>query len=249
MKPADSWLFPFVGIALIELGAEAAGAQDVAFVTKAALLPLLGVWFFSRLSGRIVPPFNAMLTVFAGSWLGDVSLMLAPANDTDRMVLGVQKNAAWFLVGVAAFFVVHLRLIRIYRHVDRPEVPGPWTTNKLVFAPLALYGLGLFGTLVPGLLADPVKSTVVLPVTVYGSLLMTMVAFAINRRGRVDTLSFQLTLAGAVVFLLSDSLIGLAILMPGGGLPLAGFWIMLTYLIAEVLIAAGIVRQVEAPLS
>lgn len=249
MKPADSWLFPFVGIALIELGAEIAGAQDVAFVTKSTLLPLLGVWFFSRLSGKIVPPFNGMLTVFAGSWLGDVSLMLAPTSDTDLTVLGVHKNAAWFLMGVAAFFVVHLRLIRIYRAVDRTDLPGPWTTNKLAFAPLVLYGAGLFTALLPGLMADPVKSTVVLPVTIYGTLLMTMVAFAINRHGRVDPASFRLTLGGAAVFLLSDSLIGLTILLPGGGLPLAGFWIMLTYLIAEVLIAAGIVRQLEAPLS
>lgn len=249
MKPADSWLFPLVGIALIELGAEALGAQDVAFVTKATLMPLLGVWFFSRLSGRIVSPFNKMLTVFAGSWLGDVSLMLAPANDTDRHVLGMPKNAAWFLVGVAAFFVVHLRLISLYRRVDRPDVPGPWTTHKLIFAPLGMYAVGLFATLLPALLADPVKSTIVLPVTLYGTLLMTMVAFAVNRLGRVDPLSFKLTAAGAVIFLMSDSLIGLTILMPGGGVPLAGFWIMLTYLIAEFLIAAGIVRQIEAPLS
>lgn len=248
MKPADSWLFPFVGIALIELGAELTGAADVAFVTKSTLLPLLGVWWFSRLSGRVVPPFNAMLTVFAASWLGDVSLMLAPANDADRMVLGVHKNAAWFLVGVAAFFLVHLRLIRIYRHVDRPDLPSLWKTDKLVFAPLALYAMGIFTALVPGLMADPVKSTVVLPVSIYGSLLLTMVAFAINRKGRVDAQSFWLTAAGAVVFLLSDSLIGLTILLPGGGIPYAGFWIMLTYLVAEVLIAAGIMRQVEAPL-
>jgi uncharacterized membrane protein YhhN len=249
VKPADSWLFPFVGIALIELGAEVAGAQDVAFVTKSTLLPLLGVWFFSRLSGKIVPPFNAMLTVFAASWMGDVSLMLAPANDADLMVLGVHKNAAWFLVGVASFFLVHLRLIRIYRHVDRPDLPGPWSQDKLLFAPLVLYGLGLFTALVPPLMADPVKSTVVLPVTVYGTLLMVMVGFAINRRGRVDPQSFRLTLAGSAIFLLSDSLIGLTVLMPGGGVPLAGLWIMITYLAAEFLIAAGIVRQVEAPLS
>lgn len=247
MKADRVWLLLFVVLTCAELGAELAGSAELAFVTKATLLPLLGLWFTTRLSGRLVPPFRSMTTVFLASWVGDISLMLAPASAADLSILGIPKHPAWFLVGVCAFSLMHVRLIAIYRHVDRPAVPGPWTTDRRLFLPLGLAAAGVFAAVIPPLAADPERGLAAVPVALYGALLVTMVGFAIQRLGRVSARSFALTTAGAATFLVSDSLIGLTMLVPGGGFPLASFWIMVTYLLAEILIARGIMEQIESP--
>lgn len=242
------WLLLFVLLSLVQVGTEAVGAPELGFLSKACLMPLLAAWFLSLIGPRGPWVRRRMLGVFFGSWVGDVALMLAPQRPDDHAVLGIPKHDLWFLVGVAGFFAAHLLLISIYRRVDRPERPGPWSRRPWAFAPLVLAGAILLVLVVPRLAGTPGRGIAALPVAVYGSLLVAMVGFASNRWGRVDPRSFRLTLAGALVFLLSDALIGLTILVPGQALPGSGVWIMSTYLAAEFLIAAGIARQVNAPL-
>jgi len=73
------------------------------------------------------------------------------------------------------------------------------------------------------------------PVLIYGACLGTMAVLAtgVNR----------LTAIGGAVFLVSDGLIALDAFVSGFDLPAEGFWVMATYVAAQVLIVAGVLLE------
>ena len=80
-----------------------------------------------------------------------------------------------------------------------------------------------------------------MPVTAYCGVILTMLLAAINRRGKVNAQSFQLVLFGAMLFVISDSMI--AINKFHQPFELARVTIMTSYITAQYLIAIGCVRQ------
>jgi uncharacterized membrane protein YhhN len=64
---------------------------------------------------------------------------------------------------------------------------------------------------------------------------------ALFRYGRTNSKSFTLVFAGAISFMLSDSLLAINKFMQP--LPLAGLAIMFTYILAQYLIVEGVVRH------
>jgi uncharacterized membrane protein YhhN len=80
-----------------------------------------------------------------------------------------------------------------------------------------------------------------LPVIIYTIVILTMLEAAINRYGKVNRLSFILVLAGAILFVISDSLIALNKF--GFPFMFSGVAVMTTYIAAQYLIVAGILKQ------
>jgi len=230
-------------VSLIELVGETTHNPWLIALSKPLLMPLLAVLVAQ--APAAAPIRRSLYTFLAASWVGDVALVLAPERPGDVEFLGIPKAPAWFLVGVLAFTFAHSTLIALFRRVERPEVPGPFPSRWMSFAPLAVYGLLLLVWILPHVYADPERRAVTLQVALYGTLLHAMVAFAIQRAGRVNDASFRITLAGALMFLLSDSSIGVAHLVLRGSEPLSGLVIMTTYILAQVLLVAGLIRQFE----
>jgi uncharacterized membrane protein YhhN len=230
-------------VSLIELVGETTHNPWLIGLSKPLLMPLLAVLVAQAPAAAAIR--SSLYTFLAASWVGDVALMLAPERPGDVEFLGIPKAPAWFLVGVLGFTVAHSTLIGLFRRVERPEVPGPFPSRWMSFAPLVVYGLLLLVWILPNVYADPERGVATVPVALYGTLLHTMVAFAIQRAGRVNDASFRITLAGALVFLLSDSCIGVAHLVLHGREPLSGLVIMATYILAQVLLVAGLIRQFE----
>jgi uncharacterized membrane protein YhhN len=75
----------------------------------------------------------------------------------------------------------------------------------------------------------------------YTIVILTMAAMALNRQGRVPAVSFVLVMAGAVLFVVSDSMIALNKFSEK--FAHAGFWVMLTYMSAQLLIMTGLLNQ------
>jgi uncharacterized membrane protein YhhN len=73
------------------------------------------------------------------------------------------------------------------------------------------------------------------PVLVYGALLGTMAVLATGVN--------LLTAVGGALFLVSDGLIALDAFAAGFDLPAQGFWVMATYVAAQSLIVAGVLRE------
>jgi uncharacterized membrane protein YhhN len=80
-----------------------------------------------------------------------------------------------------------------------------------------------------------------LPVIMYAIVILTMLTGAINRKEKVKKESHYLVLAGAILFVISDSVI--AINKFSHQFESSGIVIMSTYIVAQYLIIAGYIYQ------
>jgi uncharacterized membrane protein YhhN len=149
-------------------------------VAKPLPVIALAVWLVARTPSRYATWIAVGLVLSA---IGDVLLELGDAR---------------FVLGMAAFAMAHACYITAF--VGR--APG---VHLLLACPFAIWGLGLFARLRPGL------GPMTLPVGVYAVLLMAMAwraASCIGVRGAPTPGEWAAAL-GAVVFALSDSLIAM----------------------------------------
>lgn len=123
-----------------------------------------------------------LLVALALSLAGDICLLFP----SDR----------WFVAGLASFLAAHLAFVAAFlQGVDSFALPA-W------LAAVAAYGAALFAVLVPR------AGRLRLPVLSYGAVLGAMVCAAAARyEARADAGAAR-ALAGALLFMLSDSLLG-----------------------------------------
>jgi hypothetical protein len=121
-------------------------------------------------------------------------------------------------------------------------IPGVFPGKNILFSrkiyllvPVALYGWGILCLLSGGL------GDMKLPVTIYTVVILGMLLAAVSREKKVNRQSFLLVLAGAILFVLSYSMI--AINKFSQPFELARIAIMSSYITAQYLIAIGCTRQ------
>jgi len=107
--------------------------------------------------------------------------------------------------------------------------------RSFLLLPVIIYGVVLIGYLYKSL------GDMRLPVIVYAVVILTMLSGAINRYNKVTSRSYNLVLAGAILFVLSDSMI--AVNKFSYSIPSARIFIMTTYIIAQYLIVTGYIKQ------
>jgi uncharacterized membrane protein YhhN len=200
-------------VALVHLVAQLAGAGTLADLTQVLLMPLLAAVLWCETSAPRSRLVTLTLVALVLSWLGDTAPKLADGDAAFLVMVG------FFLLAQVAYIVAFL--------------PFRATSVLHVRRPLLL----LYLAVVVGLVAACVggASDMLVPVLVYGACLGTMAVLAtgVNR----------LTAVGGALFLVSDGLIALDAFVPGFGLPVQGFWVMATYVAAQVLIVAGVLRR------
>lgn len=132
----------------------------------------------------------------------------------------------WFTAGLAAFLAAQALYILAFK-------PGPGHPATLgVVLPFMLYGLLMFFILAPGL--GPMKP----PVFVYVAAITAMAGFAASRFVALGGTKPLLAFLGAVLFLISDSV--LAYDRFGRKFKLARILVLGTYFPAQLLIALSI---------
>jgi uncharacterized membrane protein YhhN len=132
-----------------------------------------------------------------------------------------------FLAGMASFAAGHVCYLALFgRH---------GTPRTRVLLPAPVYALSLVTTV--ALLWPDLPADLRIPVAGYSTLLVTM-AYTATRLGLVTGL-------GGALFLLSDTLIATGV-ADWPQLPRPEFWIMLTYVAAQFLLASGTRRALEA---
>ncbi|TVP67268.1 MAG: lysoplasmalogenase [Nitriliruptor sp.] len=143
--------------------------------------------------------------------------------------LGLMPSGeAWFLAGLGAFLIAQLT----YSVAFWPYRADSVLTRPVFALPYLAVLVGLLVVLW-GHLGD-----LRLPVTVYA---VVIVAMAVLATGVNRTVAL-----GAVLFVVSDALIALDSVADLVQLPAHGFWVMLTYLAAQLLIAMGVASAVRA---
>ena len=157
--------------------------------------------------------------------VGDVSLMV------------VEKNELFFMGGLASFLIGHVLYIITYRQHQQAGIGEELlSTQKIRFAlPIVLAGTGLIAVLFPRL------GSLQIPVMIYAVVLMIMVITALLRYGKTGMNSYRLVLFGAILFMISDSLLAInKFLHPFYAASLA---VMITYIAAQYFIVKGILAH------
>ncbi len=186
-------------------------------------------------------PVNAMIKGLAVSVLAAIAFGLVRGRG--RMLLSLAlifsslgdiflalRSGNYFVFGLLSFLVAHLFFITLWiRHWDTPlQTNG---RQKLLVAALLLF----LATMLWWLLPIPNLS---IPVAIYMCVLTTMVITA-----ALANFKSNWVVMGAVLFLLSDTLIALSTFKDVVGGRLAGVLIWSTYYLAQYLIAFGFIGQ------
>lgn len=159
----------------------------------------------------------------------------APERRSPAVVLGVVALALswvgdvtlrWFVVGLVFFLLAHLAYLVLF--VSRlAERRVQWWAGA--YAVWLVVLLTILGTSTGELLV---------PVIAYGIVLSVMAVVATRCNRWVAW--------GAALFVASDSILAINRFLPDAGIPLAGFFIMVTYIAAQTLIVWGLLVHERA---
>jgi uncharacterized membrane protein YhhN len=194
----------------------------MASISKALLLPILLVTFFLSTKTFNGTTRNLVLTALLFSWAGDVLLLFQ------------ETNPSFFLAGLVSFLIAHICYIFSFIRSVRTNKVSLLSTKPLVILPFVLYGIGFFWLIREGL------GEMMMPVIAYECIILVMGLTALNRYQRVDPKSFRQVFTGALLFMVSDSL--LAVNKFYFPFIFSSFFIMLTYILAQYFIVSGMVQ-------
>jgi len=237
----------FLIILIIELKFEYNNQLEMIFITSLFLLPLLTLYVIFSIEGKLVKMHYLLILGIIFSWFGGIFLGLTPENINDTSLFGIPKNKNYFFAGVGGYLIAHLFFIASYFKSIKNKGEGFLKNNKLLLSPIIIYCVVILIILLPNIWANPEKQIAVFPVMIYTLVLSAMVAAALNRYKLVNSTSFKLVFIGSLFFLFSDSLIAINFLAFEGSVPKARFWINLTFMIAEFMIADGIIKTNYKP--
>jgi len=186
-------------------------------IVKALIIPILIIAFKVAVKNGNTVSNWLIFAALLFSWAGDV-------------VLGITSHQEYmFMPGLICFLLTHvLYVIVFFRTAGRNLPPKKFLYSVI---PVLLYGLVLLYILYDDL------GEMKIPVIIYTTVILAMVAAAINRIEKVNRTSFYMVLIGAVLFLSSDSM--LAIDKFSNPFLFASPLIMLTYIAGQYLIVMG----------
>jgi uncharacterized membrane protein YhhN len=190
-------------------------------IVKALLMPLLILILSANLRKKADSHHRLMIVALAFSWAGDITLEFTGHHEM------------LFVLGLLFFMVTQILYCIVFFCTQGTGYP----MKKLAFGiiPVYVYGVFLVAWLYPDL------GDMRIPVMAYAFVILTMLSASISRFNKVSRTSYWLVLCGAVLFVLSDSLIAVnKFTYPFNG---ARVVIMSTYVTGQFLIVWGYVKQ------
>jgi len=208
---------------------EVTNTQGLVYVCKPLMMIVLGSWFYFN-SRRVGDRFTILIQ--AGlffSLIGDVALMFQEHDEFN------------FLIGLAAFLIAQLCYAMAFIHNIMETGPARGTLIS------SLLGIGLitFGYFFASRLMPYLDEYVVVPIVIYTVAICLMGVAAAFRLGRTYIKSFVYVFIGALLFITSDSI--LATDTFHHPMDHAEWSVILTYAVAQVLIASGALLHVLDP--
>jgi len=147
----------------------------------------------------------------------------------DIFLMFDEENPNYFILGLIAFLLAHVMYILVYlKHRNRNRKSLPFMII------LIIYASGLFYLIKDGL------GVMLIPVVIYMFVILTMAVTAFLRKGSVSIKNYNWVFLGAILFLISDSL--LSVNMFFKPILFANILIMVTYSFAQYFIVLGILK-------
>lgn len=212
----------FVLIFILQIYAEFNELSTLRYLIKPCIVLslLLMLYTQTRLKGRF---HKRLFTGLIFALAGDVLLMLA------------WQNPSYFMYGLVAFLTCHIFYISAFYLDFRSAQELDKKGARIAIILCAIFSIAFYFYLRPHL------GGMKLPVMIYTFVISMMMMMAAFRNQRVNTLSFNLILFGALCFLLSDSILAYNKFVKG--FDFAGVLIMATYMAAQYLITMGAVER------
>ena len=183
------------------------------YLTKPLIMISIMVFYFLQTQNRQNFQDKLMLIAFFFSLLGDTFLMI--------------KSEKFFMFGLGSFLITHLFYIFIF------------SRNRLKNNVLIRIAFLIFSGIMLLILKDNVNKSLLIPIIIYMITITIMAISASERKTNPD--SYRLILLGAIVFVLSDTLIAIdKFVVP---VPFQTFLIMGTYVLAQYLICVGFLKR------
>ncbi|WP_353828878.1 lysoplasmalogenase [Agromyces sp. SYSU T0242] len=178
-------------------------------------------------SKLLLMPALAAAVLFARPPRGAVAglLFAAIALSWGGDALLTAPGDGWFVAGLCSFLAAHVAYVLLFLRLPPGRRRLPWWTAVYV-----AWFAGFLALLAPGL------GALAAPVVVYGVVLGTMAALAGGVGGAVAF--------GGACFVVSDSVLALGRFLPGYEFAAHDLVVMSTYLVAQGLIAWGVLRRV-----
>ena len=199
----------------------------MAFISKVLIMPPLMVIFILNLKLASNRFHKYMFAGLFFSWIGDV-LLEVPGGGEIMFMAGL----GGFLISLVLYAVVFF---------STPGKNEIFHNRFYLLIPVLLYGIAM------GIYLYDHLGEMRLPVIVYETAMITMLAGAVSRIGKVNRTSYIMVLAGAIFFIISDSVLALnKFVQP---VSLSTLIIMGTYIAAQWLITTGYIKQFPRELS
>ncbi|MBC8046473.1 MAG: lysoplasmalogenase [Fimbriimonadaceae bacterium] len=213
---AQVFLSAYMITAMVHLFCLAAQKEQAETISKILLMPFL-IGYVIVSAGNTIKPALFLLIALLFSWAGDI-ILLNSGEDV------------YFMFGLASFLCAQIAYIFTFKKFS---LKNTQRISGFYFVPFIIYATALF------ILVYPKLDTMLLPVALYTIIITLMGIAALARKGKTTSYSFQFVLIGAISFIVSDSLI--AINKFYNSFNAASICIMLTYIVAQYLIATGCV--------
>ncbi len=221
-----SFAFAFIFILQILIDSDSTTAKAVLEDFSYAIKPLITISlmifyvYHTQLKGRFA---KRLFTGLLFGLFGDSFLMFE------------HINSSFFMYGLICFLIGHLCYISAF-FLDYSWNPS--LEKKATRIALVIFGVFCVGFY---LYLRPNLGEMKIPVMIYAFVISIMGIMAVNRKGRVNTFSFNMILIGAILFVISDAI--LAINKFSLPFPYASIPIMATYMLAQYLITVGAVER------
>ncbi len=214
----------------MELVAEFIQSQTFIYFTKPLLMVVLFIWFYQYANRDTSPRFKTLILF---------SIVFAFGGDT--LLMFVPKNELFFLLGLASFLVAQLFYGVAFLQTVRNSDGYKWDKTDVL---IAIWFVIFYSVLM--FILFPHLGDYLVPVMLYGLAISFMGVTAAMRSGRVSTQSFKTVLLGAMLFIVSDSIIAFNQFIYNRELWNAQLLIMSTYAIGQYFLIAGSKLHLDA---
>ncbi|MBC8172889.1 MAG: lysoplasmalogenase [Chitinophagales bacterium] len=208
-------------VAIFHIFSLATHKKESEIISKLLLMPMLAGYVLMECKGYLRMCIPLLAGLFF-SWIGDIILIKS-------------QNAIYFVFGLTAFLCAHIAYIITFRNFRFTS--NDKKISQLYIIPFLVYAAAMLVLVYPNL------GDMKVPVIIYSTVISLMGIAALLRKENTSDYSFLFCLAGAISFIISDSLI--AVNKFYSSFASASLFIMLTYIIAQYLIAAGCILHLR----
>lgn len=183
------------------------------YISKPLLMITLAFFYFHHTRSTFNNRDKIVILALLFSCLGDTFLMFQ------------QQDHIFFLLGLGSFLLAQVCYIILFQQEGK-SLHFRWLPF-ISYACLLLF-----------FLLNKIPADFKIPIIIYAVVITLMGIRASERQVNEKSKSYEFVLIGAVLFIISDSLIALSKFVVN--IPLSGLWIMSTYVVAQYLIIHGL---------